>query len=382
MIKCCNPVNTLLLLGMFFVSCNGQVKTNMNSDEPKKARPKLIRSLGTDKHQNVHCGLQDKTGNLWFGTTGEGVYRYDGTSFINFTMKDGLNSNTIWSVLEDKNGNIWFGTADGICRYDGKAFARVSIPAMTGSYFQTNNSPDNPSAKNAVWSIMQDKSGKLWFGTDFGLYCYNQKTFTRFLDDHTIINKEGLGLKSVQCMLQDKNGNIWLGSGVAESEGLCLFDGKSLTRFKPNGDGWIRSILEDKKGNLWLACRFHGLAFYDVRLNEKAGQQKTFVNFTEKEGLSENGAGTLMEDKSGNIWFAAEKANVPENEKGGLWLYDGHLEEKAGQKKSFKNFTVKDGLVNNAIWCILEDKAGHLWIGSRDMGLCRYDGKTFTRFSE
>jgi len=46
----------------------------------------------------VHCGLQDKTGNLWFGTTGDGVYRFDGKLFTNFTMKDGLDTNQIQCI--------------------------------------------------------------------------------------------------------------------------------------------------------------------------------------------------------------------------------------------------------------------------------------------
>ena len=374
-----NPIYSLLLVVISFTSCNGQIKKSLPKDSLSKSKtttigqPKLVKTQGTDQYQNVHCGLQDKASNLWFGTTGEGVYRYDGKSFTNFTMKDGLNSNTVWSILEDKSGNIWFGTADGICRYDGKSFTSIPINVTYGVNFQSQLSlNNNPYAKNAVWSIMQDRSGKLWFGTDEGLYYYNPaaspKTekiaFTRFLDNYNIINKNNLQLKMIQCMLEDKNGNLWFGSGLNESEGLCRFDGKTLTRFKPNGDGWVRSMLQDKKGNLWFACRVHGLALYDG---------KTFTNFTEKEGLSNNGAGNLLEDKAGKIWFAAEKTNVPENEKGGVWYFDG---------KFYKNFTIKDGLINNSIWCIIEDKSGNLWIGSRNMGLCRYDGKTFTKFSE
>ncbi|HWY33947.1 MAG TPA: two-component regulator propeller domain-containing protein, partial [Nitrosopumilaceae archaeon] len=94
---------------------------------------KLIRILGTSEYNNVGCGLQDKAGNLWFGTKGEGLYCYDGKSFTNFTEKDGLSSNFIWSALEDDTGKLWFGTADGISCYDGKKFTVISITAITGS---------------------------------------------------------------------------------------------------------------------------------------------------------------------------------------------------------------------------------------------------------
>ncbi|PSL44254.1 two component regulator with propeller domain [Chitinophaga niastensis] len=358
--------STFLFLLIFATSCNAQDKikqTQSGINEPKAittGQSKIIKTQGTDQYQNVHCGLQDKAGNLWFGTTGEGVYCYDGKSFTNFTTKDGLCNNTVWSILEDKAGSIWFGTAAGICRYDGKTFTSIPIAVTNGSNLFYNSPNNNPSVKNAVWSIFQDNSGKIWFGTDDGVYCYSGTFFTRFLDNNTIINKNGLHLKMVQCILEDKNRNIWFGSGLSASEGLCRYDGKSITGFKPNGDGWVRSILEDKNGNLWFTCRFHGVCRYDG---------KTFTKFAQKEEFSKTGTGSILEDKMGNIWFAS----LGKDEDGGVWCFDG---------KSFKNFTTKDGLSNNSVFCIVEDKAGNIWLGSRGMGLCRYDGKTFISFSE
>ena len=56
-----------------------------------------------------------------------GATRYDGKSFKQFTQKDGLGSLTVYCMLEDKAGNIWFGSADaGACRYDGKTFTNFS----------------------------------------------------------------------------------------------------------------------------------------------------------------------------------------------------------------------------------------------------------------
>src|SRR5260221_3526356 len=122
----------LLSVLMFVISCNGQNKTQPQQigNERKEFRggqPRIIKTQGTDRSANVHCGLRDKAGNLWFGTTGEGVYRYDGKSFTNFTTKDGLNNNTVWSMVEDEAGNIWFGTDDGLCRYDGRTISNMPI---------------------------------------------------------------------------------------------------------------------------------------------------------------------------------------------------------------------------------------------------------------
>lgn len=160
----------------------------------------MIKNHFTNPNQaaadNVHCGLQDKAGNLWFGTTGDGVYRYDGKLFFNYTMKDGLNSNTVWSILEDKTGNIWIGTDAGVCRFDGKIISKIPVSLANSRNFYPNAS-QNQSVKNDVWSMIQDKNGIIWFGTTEGVYCYNGEFFTRFLDNNNIINKNGLSLKSI-----------------------------------------------------------------------------------------------------------------------------------------------------------------------------------------
>ena len=64
---------------------------------------------------------------MWFTTNDNGVWRYDGKSFSNFTTKDGLINNSVFSVLEDRSGNLWFGTRNGgLSRYDGKTFTSFS----------------------------------------------------------------------------------------------------------------------------------------------------------------------------------------------------------------------------------------------------------------
>ena len=126
----------ILVIVFIATSCNGQTKTLTPTDKQGETKttpigqPKLINTQGTTSSDNVHCSLQDSAGNLWFGTAGSGVYRYDGKLFFNYTTKDGLSNNNVWSILEDKSGNIWFGTTDGICRYDGKNIVPISIPFL------------------------------------------------------------------------------------------------------------------------------------------------------------------------------------------------------------------------------------------------------------
>jgi len=364
-----NSIFSLLLVSIFFTSCNGQTKRPRTKEivvgqvSFTSKNPKLTKTQGSNEYQDISCGLEDKAGNLWFGTSGEGVYRYDGNLFTQFTEKDGLSSNSVRSILEDKKGNIWFGTNNGLCCYDGKIIKQISLPknATYQSNFATNYTP---SSVNEVTGIMQDNNGTLWFGTTNGIVCYDGNNFSYFLDNHTIINDSGLTLKSVQCMFQDKNGNIWFGSGPMAFEGLALYDGKSLTKFKPKNQQWIRKITEDKNGELLFITRGAGVITYNG---------KSFLAIPKPMELRNDLLTDFLTDSKGNRWYASDYVNDNDITTGGLWSFDG---------KSYIEFTKKSGLSNTSVTFIFEDRNRNIWAGTRNDGLYRYDGKTFTGFSE
>ncbi len=63
---------------------------------------------------SVRCSASDKAGNLWFGTIGGGVSKYDGKSFTSYTIAQGLVGNVVFSIIEDKEDNLWFGTINQV----------------------------------------------------------------------------------------------------------------------------------------------------------------------------------------------------------------------------------------------------------------------------
>jgi ligand-binding sensor domain-containing protein len=347
-------------------SCNGQTKPQEDSLIKSKTisvgQQKLIKTQSLNQYGGVKCSLQDRDGNLWFGVDNEGVYRYDGKSFIQYTVKDGLNHNNVWSICEDKIGNIWLGTSDGVCLYDGKKFTTITIAINEGSNLQLNGSVKlnnkisvtnngGLNEENSVWSIIQDKLGILWFGTTDGIYKYDGKTFSFFTHNDGISNNTGVAINKVESILEDKNGKIWFGGRL--TDGLFCFDGKTLNHLSPDGDNWFIPKIQDKSGNIWFGTRMHSIYRYDG---------KSFTNFTSKE--FHGWVISMAEDNKGNLWFSTEK---------GVAKYDG---------TQMTSLTDKDGIKNDYIFHLVCDKSGTLWIGTRGLGLYSYNGKILTNFSE
>ncbi len=326
----------------------------------------------------VICAAMDKMGNIWFGTLGGGVSRYDGKSFTNYTIKQGLASNQVYSILEDQRGNLWFGTSGGVSCYDGKNF--------------TNYTTKQGLAHNEIQGeIIEDKAGNLWFGTyGGGISRFDGKNFTNYT------TKEGLAHNQVSCIKQDKKGYIWVGT----FGGVSRYDGRHFTNYTTKQGlayNEVASFMEDKKGNLWFGTNgggvscFNGKGFINYTTvnglanNEVLGiiQDNTgdiwfatfgggisrfdgqnFVNFTTKQGLANNFVYGLLEDKTGNIWFCTLG--------GGISRYNG---------KSVINYTNAQGLAATNIYDIIEDKSANLWFGTSSSGVSRYDGKSFTNFT-
>jgi len=349
-----SQIYSILLLFIFISSCKGQIKTDQPKDDnsqANKSNPLVPKSDSADydpyfiestaittsygPNSITRNILQDRNGNFWFASW-QGIIRYDGTSFTNYTNKEGLRRFHVFSVLEDKTGNIWFGTIRaGVYRYDGKTF--------------TNFTTKEGLADNIIGCIFEDKTGNIWFGTGGGVSRYDGNSFTNFT------TKDGLSNNDINSIIEDKTGKLWFGTrGDA-----CFYDGNTFTNFtNKNGVPFrnVRSIIEDKKGNIWLGGN-DGLWRYDG---------SSFTNFTT------DFVGYIYEDNKGNIWTGTDEANTHHWE---LSRYDEKL-LSLGQTKGTK-ILKEDG----QIFGILEDTNGNIWFGT-EKGVCRYDGKAFNYFKD
>jgi ligand-binding sensor domain-containing protein len=205
--KSYSQVYALFLILVFCTSCRGQVKTDLPKDNIKSETKSVITSPGPNNI--VRTIIQDRKGDIWIAAF-DGIFRYDGKSFTNVTSK--VSSASFFSVLEDRKGNLWFGSiGSGVYYYDGKSFKN----------FTTKDGLIN----NEVTCIYEDKTGKIWFGTEGGASCYDEKSFRNY----TV--KEGLPSNNINSIIEDKTGRFWFGTRA----NACVYDGKTFTTLTHEG---------------------------------------------------------------------------------------------------------------------------------------------------
>lgn len=339
--------STLISLIFILFSCNGQ--TSQNKTESKTLKGKIEKPTG-----NVYCGFLDKDNNFWFGTTNDGVYKYDGSKFTHFTEQDGLSDKNISCIYQADNGDLWFGTAKGVSTFNGIEFTHLKIPETEISTDWLKNSYPvvNP---NGVQSINQDKNGIYWLGTNgAGAYRYDGKTFTNHLSEIGDAMPDGLYHNVIQSIARDNIGNLWFAS-LAHG-GANKFDGKTFTQYMPEdglSDDQVRTIYKDSKGYLWFGFngnRKSGLTYYDGNI---------FQTFTEKDGLPTKNIRAIYEDIKGNLWIGGMQ---------GFCIYDG---------KEFTRFVDSKNGTYDRIVFITGDKKGNIWFGGIN-GFWKYDGEIIT----
>jgi streptogramin lyase len=96
----------------------------------------------------------------------DGICRYDGKTFKEFTTKDGMGGSEVWGIAIEKSGIIWITARGSTTRYD---------PSISDSKAFTVFREDDINC--CVQSMYQDRSGNMWFGTGAGLYRFDGKHF-------------------------------------------------------------------------------------------------------------------------------------------------------------------------------------------------------------
>ncbi|MEO8759386.1 MAG: two-component regulator propeller domain-containing protein, partial [Bacteroidia bacterium] len=141
---------------------------------------------------SVRSVLFDKDENMWVGTSGQGLYCFQGTNIIHYTRQNGLTHNYIHVLYQDTRGIIWIGTGFGV-NYIEKG--------KIGNYHEVKEF-----CNDYIGSITEDKKGNMYFGTDRCVVQYNRSKFK------TYTQADGLASSTIYSLITDNMGCVWVGT--------------------------------------------------------------------------------------------------------------------------------------------------------------------------
>ena len=342
-------------------------------------------------HNAVFASLQDRNGFLWFGTM-DGLNRFDGYNFKVFRRlpndPTSIGNNNIRCLTEDKNGKIWVGTNEGLFIYD----------PMTESFQQFKEGKSME-----ILDIKFDLNGNLWFIGNFDLFTYNYKhkqlkTYSknRFFEATEICvtknnsiwvgthdgkiqrynwqddnfetfnifsNPKNTSLKLVTKILDTNNGYLLIGGAKQglKSFNLDTYESTNLlTNHETDNDLYVKDIIQYSENEYWIASE-NGLYIYNAITNTFKNLKKQYNN---PWYLSDNAIYTLLKDKEGGLWIGTYF--------GGVNFYP---KDYTPFEKHFP-ISGENSLTGNAVREIHPDQYGNLWIGTEDGGLNKLDTTT------
>ena len=343
---------------------------------------KIISKNNTE--QSYFSVLCDTKGNMWFGSIGFGIIKYNGIAFENQKIPAEIREDFIGSITEDYHGNIWFATDHGTLKYDGKKYTLLK--------------EENGLTKNSVLSVNADKEGKIWMGLqDGGVNILSDETFLNYtrkdFPENTCINniyqtKQGnyiIGIvdnglfyfskgiftpfalgpafmpPNISCIFEDNNSDLWVGStynGIfvyVNINGQYVFK-KKITKIDNKILKLISSIFQAKDSTIFIAT--YGSGLNSIKNNKEKHYENT-------SGLTSNDILTSFNDNKGFIWIGTKDAGVFKLENG-----------------KFINYTEKDGLASNWVSSIAIDNNNNMYFGTIGEGLSCYNGKKFINISK
>ncbi|HEX6737969.1 MAG TPA: diguanylate cyclase [Vicinamibacteria bacterium] len=330
-------------------------------------------SPGTGEGERAYFtdAAQDANGTVWLSTR-SGVLRFDGTSLVRLTVREGLLADSVHKIWVDRENNVWFGSEGG---------ASKLVPGPFVTYSTAEGLPHS-----FVRALGQDDRDRLWVGTRAGVALLDGGRFSTITTRDGLVSDriygfaqvkegmligtlkglvlwdgrvrrvygvaDGLPYEYVTSLLPDGQGGAWVGT----SRGLARWrDGRlSEVAAEPLGSAaYILAMRQDGQGRLWLGLRAGGVVVVEGDRIERRGSAA---------GLSDETIWSIDVDGQGRVWIGSNGD--------GAFLVDG---------PRVRRLTTREGLVNDFVWQVLCDSQGAVWLYT-NRGLDRWDGSAFRHY--
>ncbi len=359
------------------------------------AKPKFTAQTGNFVTYGLQEGLvmsqietvvQDNDGFLWVGTIA-GLSRYDGVKFTNYTQKEGLAEDWITSSILLNNGDVLFGHwGGGISLYSQDGDSIIDLKVEKYSKYRL------------ITCLAQDENGVIWAGTEnVGLFTYNLETekgarideglisnnITGLAFDHnqklwvtttsgiSILNAKSAnklslvtnykhpnkGSNNLTCVLKAYDKEMWFGTSnngivkikYTDAYKKSEFSLGSISKKQGLSSNSIKTLYKDSEENVWIGTKDQGIVQFIPSKSKNKGLSEGQVNiFSNKFEMKYYHANAFVEDREGNIWIGTEI---------GLNKYMGDV---------FRVYNHNDNLINNLVWCVIQDSKERMWFGTTD----------------
>ncbi len=322
-------------------------------------------------HNAVNKIVRDSRGFLWF-CTADGLSRFDGYTFTNFSTDQGLPQGNVTDLLETRDGEYWVGTNGGLVHFNPKG-----VPGHRVIYTNDETKPvpmftvvipdDEDRRARAITVLVEDRNATIWCGTLKGLFKLQAS------NGHFALRPIDIGIpgeypeqRFVADLLEDRYGSLW----VAAPSGLYRRwpDGSAARYTKRDGlpNEYLQDLLEDHQGQLWVGTKLGG--FFRLVADESHKPPVVAQTFTTNDGLPSTWVYQLFETSDRKLWVAT---NV------GLVEFFPNGDE---QGRRFHAYTMRNGLSYHEIAALNEDLDGNLWLGTNTAGAMKLARRGFVSY--
>lgn len=324
-----------------------------------------IRVFNTENglpHNRVNRIYVDSRGFLWV-CTDDGLSRFNGHQFVNYTTANGIPHKYVNAVLETRSGEFWVASDGGISRFDPRP----------GQARFTTYAPSGPEDARHVNALLEDVDGSILLGTSFGLYRFKPSGRPAMFE-HVEVGRSAdrKGAVMVNALARDAHGALWL----ATNKGLYYRGSADWERYGGENDPkqalssgiqsdlFVNSFADEGNGRLWAAFKD---GFGRLVTAPKPGTPVFDFVQTGHPGFK-GGVRSLWFGRDARRWIASES---------GFWEW---VTDSTGQAR-FRQLTIYDEFPRETFISLREDGAGNLWIGTRRSGLVQLGSSRFETFT-
>ncbi len=309
---------------------------------------------------------EDKKGNLWAGTWGNGIFKIDVVrqDMKQYKLFDGsLEKNVISAIAFDNNGFLHVGSEFGAGYISHVLFDPRQERIIDTIY----------NAEGNLYSVFMDHHNYIWAGYDDRIYIYPPENYNSPIEYSADPgNEHSLSKGIYNVFFQDNAGNVWIssmGKGVdvyypyKNYFNVFYHDIKSEQQYRDYGS----AIYKDNEGNLWFGTFGDGLLVFDNSLQKI---KRFYSGRGTKYSLAGNFVWNITEEENGNVWVATNNGISIISKK--TYKVIENIRKEKSTKKT---------LTHNVVVDILHDSRGYTWVATQEgldvmyketMKICRH----------